>query len=83
MNVQWADHARRDMKRLPRDLADRIVRSVLRFADTGQGDVKALVGAEGERRLRVGDWRVRFTVDTTADVLTVLRVLHRREAYQR
>jgi len=33
-------------------------------------------------RLRVGDYRVLFTVDPEAKTLTVARVKHRREAYR-
>ena len=31
-------------------------------------------------RLRVGDWRVFYNVDTNADVISVYAVRHRREA---
>ena len=33
-------------------------------------------------RLRVGDWRVFYNVDTTAGVISVYAVRHRREAYR-
>jgi len=33
-----------------------------------------------EYRLRVGDWRVRFSQD--AEAIPILRVRHRREAYR-
>ncbi len=37
-----------------------------------------------EFRLRVGDWRVRFHQDQQKEkqVIRILRVLHRREAYR-
>ncbi len=38
------------------------------------GDVRALTGVPGEFRLRVGDWRVRYELDTEAEQLLVLRV---------
>lgn len=33
-------------------------------------------------RLRVGDWRVFYSVDTTAKVISVYAIRHRREAYR-
>lgn len=48
------------------------------FATTGAGDAKALKGAPG-MRLRVGDWRVLFTVQ--GNTITVHAVGHRREIY--
>ncbi len=35
--------------------------AIHRLADTGGGRVKELKGKDGEKRLRVGDHRVRFT----------------------
>ena len=52
---------------------------MLRLADAGQGDVVKLRGYEGEWRLRVGVWRVRFTFEHETHTIRVLRVLHLRE----
>jgi mRNA interferase RelE/StbE len=48
------------------------------FAETGVGDVRALKGVAG-MRLRVGDWRVLFTVK--ANTITIHAVGHRRDIY--
>jgi mRNA-degrading endonuclease RelE of RelBE toxin-antitoxin system len=50
------------------------------LAETGAGDVRKLSGQSGELRLRVGDWRVRFTDD--GKTLSIHTVLHRKEAYR-
>jgi mRNA interferase RelE/StbE len=44
-------------------------------------NVKALQGA-AQYRLRVGDWRVIYTLHDDVLVVLVLRVAHRREAYR-
>jgi mRNA interferase RelE/StbE len=67
------------MRRLDAAVADRIIRAVVRFAETGQGDVKVLAGRQGELRLRVGDWRVLFS---RGDAIVVHRVRPRGEAYR-
>jgi hypothetical protein len=66
-----------------------------RYVAIGHGDVRLLHGAGGEYRLRVGDWRVRFTdvvVTRPAEPpatgtirvreVEVLRVLPRGRAYR-
>ena len=58
----------------------RILTALHCFAESGVGDVKRLKGETEELRLRVGDYRVRFTEES--DTLSVDRVLHRREAYR-
>lgn len=58
--------------------------AVYRLVETGNGDVRKLQGVVNQRRLRVGDWRVRFTLNDDGEVivLIVLRVLPRAGAYK-
>lgn len=78
----FTERARRDMRRLDRPVAQRIVQALDRLCgDPPRGDVVKLAGVEDEWRLRVGDWRVRFTRDS-AGVIQVTRVLPRGRAYR-
>lgn len=61
--------------------AARIVAAVDRYAATGYGDVRPLRGRPGSR-LRVGAWRVLFTLDTQTHHLVVRAVALRRDAYR-
>jgi hypothetical protein len=50
--------AQRELSRMDRSHAERIMRALEVFAATGHGDVKALKGAlKGRYRLRAGKWR--------------------------
>ena len=83
LGIHWLPRARRDLKRLDRQIQGRVVDAVERFAAEGEGDVVRLVDvAPVEFRLRVGDWRVRFSRDDELHVLHVLRVLPRDKAYR-
>ncbi len=73
--------ARADVRRIDRDSAMRILTTLHRFAETGEGDIKSMQGDSGELRLRVGDYRVRFT-EEPPDTLLVHAVRHRSEAYR-
>ncbi len=69
------------MAALDKGIALRLKKAVERFAATGSGNVKKLQGIDPpEYRLRVGDYRVRF--DLAGEVVRVLRVRNRREAYR-
>jgi mRNA interferase RelE/StbE len=74
--------AQRDLRRLDRPVAGRVLDTLARLADTGQGDVTRLQGVADEWRLRVGDWRVRFRYDHPTRTLAVLRILPRGQAYR-
>jgi mRNA-degrading endonuclease RelE of RelBE toxin-antitoxin system len=56
-----------DVRALDRTTAMRVFDGVLRFAQTGTGDVNALQGdLAGVFRLRVGDYRMLFTLEDNA-----------------
>lgn len=59
----------------------RIFAALLRFAESGEGDIKKLQGDSSDLRLRVGDYRVRFTVEEE-DELHIHSVRHRKDAYR-
>lgn len=74
--------ARRDLGHLDRRVADRVLQAITRLAETGQGDITQLRGEGNERRLRVGDWRIRFALANGGQTIRILRVLPRGRAYR-
>ena len=78
--IVWTDLARADVRKLSKPEAMHVFSTLLRFSESGLGDVKALQGEE-ELRLRVGDYRL-FFVRPNADTIEVRRVRHRGEAYR-
>ena len=81
LNLEWSEEARADIRRLDKPTALRIFDAVLRFARTGQGDIKQLQGEfEGKLRLRMGDYRL--FISQSGGVLRIHSVRHRKEAYR-
>ena len=78
--IVWTELAKADIRHLDKPTAMRVFTGLHRFAESGEGDVKALTGRE-ELRLRIGDHRL-FFVTTSPDIIEIRRVLHRREAYR-
>lgn len=79
--IHWRDQARADVRRLDRATAMRIFEGVLHFARTGGGDLASLHGDyAGSLRLRLGDYRVLFTIEH--DTMSIFGVRHRSEAYR-
>jgi mRNA-degrading endonuclease RelE of RelBE toxin-antitoxin system len=66
---------------MDRSDAERVIRAMEGFAAAGLGDVKALKGAlKGRYRLRVGKWRMFFSLDQPGNVV-VTDVDNRGQAY--
>lgn len=71
--------ATKALAELSRDVQGRIFGKLERYAATGAGKTKALVGQEGVR-LRIGDYRVIFV--ETATAIEVFAVGDRRDIYE-
>ena len=72
--------ARAQLRAVDRETAMRILIAFTRYAETGEGDVKALEGKfTGTHRLRIGDWRVRFRRAQSS--IHILAVENRGAAY--
>lgn len=81
--VVWTRPALHDLRRLDRQVEDRVRTAVRRLAETDQGDVTRLQGEDPPQwRLRVGDWRVRFRFEPGTSTMFVQRVLPRGRAYR-
>jgi mRNA interferase RelE/StbE len=80
--IRWATRALRDLDALIPPIRDRILAAIEALAEADQGDVKKIQGTEDEWRLRVGDYRVRFTFAGPPPTILVLRILPRERAYR-
>jgi mRNA interferase RelE/StbE len=79
--VELKPRARKDLRRISKPDAARIVDALEELGDDLTGDVKRLTDFAPEHRLRVGDYRVLFEIEQNNRVV-VYRVRHRRESYR-
>jgi mRNA interferase RelE/StbE len=80
-DIEIRPQAVRDFKQLSPEMAKRIIAKIEAMRTDLRGDVKRLTNFTPAFRLRVGDYRVLFAVESGR--ILVYRVLHRREAYDR
>jgi len=79
--IEWLDDAKADVRRLDRPTAMSVFEGILHYATMGGGDVSPLHGdMAGSSRLRVGDYRVLFSLHEGA--MRIFGVRHRSEAYR-
>jgi len=80
--VRIVPAAERELDKLPAPVHMRISRRILSLEDNPRPrGAKKLSGRE-EYRLRVGDYRVLYTIDDKGCMVTVFAVGHRREVYR-
>jgi mRNA interferase RelE/StbE len=76
----WEPAARADLRKLDKETAMRILLTLTRYGDTGEGDVKMLTDRDGLYRLRVGKWRLFFDLDSP-NTVRIHGIDNRGQAY--
>lgn len=78
--IEFTPRAVKDLQQLPSMQRQRIMTRIEALEDGLSGDVKRLTDFTPEYRLRVGDYRVLFEVESSNVV--IYRILHRKDAYK-
>ena len=79
--IVWTEQARDDVRRIEQPIALQILKTLARYAKTGQGDTKQLTDINPPIiRLRAQNHRVFFR--DKGEYLEISRVLDRKEAYR-
>ncbi len=82
-SVSLARSARKEIERLPDDLVRRIFPKLESLeVDPRPTGVKKLAGEANIWRLRVGDYRILYTIDEARHEVLVAAVLHRSQVYR-
>jgi mRNA interferase RelE/StbE len=74
--------AEKEIRALPRDVRRRVIDRIRRLpADTRPAGCEKLAGVDAFR-IRVGAYRIVYTISDRVLVVEVVRVAHRREVYR-
>jgi mRNA interferase RelE/StbE len=75
--------AKKELEALPDIMLDRTVRKIESLAALPRpSGCKKLKGYSNHWRIRIGDWRVVYTIDDLAKMVRVTRIAHRSEVYE-
>lgn len=81
--IEWKRSAAKELQSLPPEVVRRILDVVERLADSPvpHGAIK-LTGSEQTYRVRVGDYRIVYSIYQALLVLEIVRVARRRDVYR-
>jgi mRNA interferase RelE/StbE len=83
-SVEVKPPAQKELVALPDELLARVVLKLDALGDAPRpAGCRKLKGYEDQWRIRVGDWRVVYIIDDAAKLMSVTRIAHRREVYER
>jgi mRNA interferase RelE/StbE len=76
--------AQRDLDAVDNIVFERIDRKIVALAENPRpAGCKKLRGYKDTWRIRVGNWRVVYNIDDLAMLVTITRIAHRKEIYDR
>ena len=79
----FARSARKELQALDHTVAGRILKRIEALTRNPRpSGCRKLEGAENLWRIRIGDWRVVYSVDDARSLVEVSVIRHRREAYR-
>jgi mRNA interferase RelE/StbE len=83
-NIEWKKSAISELRNLPKEIVPRIVSEVGALSSNPfPNGVKKLRGADHTYRIRIGSYRVVYTVTRATTIVEVIRVAHRKDVYGR
>jgi len=81
--VVFARSARKELQALDRTVATRILKRIEALTrEPRPSGCKKLEGTDNLWRIRIGDWRVVYSVDDSKSLVEISVIRHRREAYR-
>ena len=83
MRLSFTKHAQKDLAGLNASQRDRIIQALDQILiNPEHAELRKIKMKPGQWRLRVGDWRIILDIDLIGQVVHVLHIKHRREAYR-
>lgn len=82
--IYWKGSSEHDLKRIDKQYITKILNIIESLADNPY-PVKSrkLQGSESSYRIRIGDYRVIYQIDTKKKVIIIYHIRHRKEVYKR
>jgi len=82
--IEWKQSAQKELKKLQKKTISRILQSVETLSDNPYPPgSRKLHGAECTYRLRVGDYRIIYSVYSDIVTIEIVRIGHRKEIYRK
>jgi mRNA interferase RelE/StbE len=81
--IRFAPRAERDFKSLSHQIQSRVEKKIQNLAENPfPSGVKKLIGEENLYRIRVGDHRIVYTIESGKLIVLIVTIKHRREVYR-
>ena len=82
--IEWKRSAKKELKKLDKQVILRILQAVESLAeDPLRSGSKKLVGSNSIYRIRVGDYRIIYNIESSILTVEIIKVGHRGQVYRK
>lgn len=82
--IDWKSSSEHDLKKIAKHYIPKIINAIESLADNPfPVQSKKLKDSESSYRLRIGDYRVIYQIDSQSKVITIYYIRHRKDAYKK
>lgn len=82
--IRWKNSAVKELRKLPKEIISKVVRAVEELSELPHPPgTRKLVGSEHTYRIRVGDYRIVYTLIGSDLLIEIIRVGHRKDVYNK
>lgn len=81
--IEWKRSAGKEVKKLPKILIPRIIAAVEELAENPfPSGCRKITGTEHTYRIRIGDYRILYAVESDRLIIVIIRIGHRKNIYK-
>ena len=82
--IKWKASAKKELKKIDKKEIPKILKAVASFAtDPHPANHKKLLGTDHIYRIRVGNYRIVYSLEENELIIEIVRVKHRKDVYKK
>jgi mRNA interferase RelE/StbE len=82
--IKWKNSAKKELKSLAKEIIPKIIKTVESLAEnpypTG---IKKMVGSNNTYRIRVGEYRIIYNIESNLLIIEIIKIGHRQGVYKK
>ncbi len=83
-DIQWKRSAEKDLRDIDRQYIPRLIKAIEGLeTDPYPSGHRKLLGSDASYRIRVGDYRIIYQVNSANRLVAIFHIRHRKDAYRK
>ncbi len=82
--IKWKNSAKKELKSLAKEIIPKIIKTVESLAENPYPNgIKKMVGSNNTYRIRVGEYRIIYNIESNLLIIEIIKIGHRQGVYKK